>query len=336
MQHTDATVLPELKILVFNAENLFLLSDIPIQPEHLSLSEERWRKLSTSVFDNKPLAKLRQIANLIATTKPDIVLLVEVGGLESLSNFNRLFLNNGFSNALLEGNSNRHIDVGYLVRKDLPFYFDVFSNRNFLLQFNYPHEKGRDIPSHKFSRDVSELHLFTKKQEVPFLIFLLTHLKSRLDPENIDPNGSLRREAECRALVSLSANLRTQHPNVPMVIAGDFNGNLDKNNPDPEFRFLYEKTDWVDVCELANLPAEKRATYYQVSRQHRSEGRQIDYAFLPKLTQRYLDPQSVQVLRFQDASGLNLDPPTTLEAKSALPSDHYPLSFTLKHVPLKP
>ena len=32
--------------------------------------------------------------------------------------------------------------------------------------------------------------------------------------------------------------------------------------------------------------------------------------------------------------GFPLDPPMTLDAKSALPSDHYPLVFTLDHIPV--
>ena len=271
--------------------------------------------------------------------------MAEVGGLESLSNFNRLFLQEKYSPVLVEGNSNRNIDVGYLVRKNMGFYFDLVSNKNRPIQFLYPHERdlvasGRGeqfkIPaSHKFSRDVAELHLFTRDREKPFMVLLLTHLKSRLDPEGIDPNGLERRQAELQALISIynEAETRTRGK-IPLLVAGDFNGNASKKNTDPEFKTLYEKTQLLDVCELANLSQEERATYYQVGRHSHVEGRQIDYCFLSPAASPLLETESVKIFRYKDHLGQIMDPPTTLDAKALLPSDHYPLIFSLKNVPV--
>lgn len=335
-----------LKVLLLNAENLFLLSDRELTPAHLEIDESQWQRLSTSVYANKSLFKMRALARAILDQDPDLILLCEVGGLESLKNFNRLFLQDRYLTALTEGNSERNIDVGFLVRKNLGFYFDLVSNRNRSLHYLYPHERqslaegiqtinGKPIQSHRFSRDVAELHLFLRDREHPFLVFLLTHLKSRLDPDGIDPNGFERRQAEMRTLLEIYREMETRFSGrVPIAVAGDFNGQAGRHAPDLEFSDIYQQTKLEDVCELAGVLSENRATYYQVGRHHKVEGRQIDYCFLSPALAPHLKKESVLVYRYKDHLGVPLDPPTTLDAKLLLPSDHYPLVFELVDLPL--
>jgi exonuclease III len=339
-------VISQMKVMVLNAENLFLLSDQKLSPEHLKLDQTQWSKLSTSVFENKPLIKLQAIAKIITSQNPDLIMLCEVGGLESLQNFNSLFLQDQYSPALIEGNSNRNIDVGFLIKKNQPFYFDIISNKNRPIHYLYPHERqsidtgypikgGKVTVSHKFSRDALELHLFQRDRSQPFAIFVLTHLKSRLDPDNIDPSGFERRQAELRTLLEIYKELESKFKSqVPIAIAGDFNGNASATETDTEFSDLYQSTQLKDVCDLAKIPRDQAATFYQVGRSSRPEGKQLDYCFLSPLLAQYLDPTSVQVYRYIDHLGQPMDPPTTLDAKLNLPSDHYPLIFTLKNLPL--
>ncbi len=334
-----------LKIMLLNAENLFLISDKTLEEEHLTLDEKKWQKLSTSVFENKPLRKCQILSKIFQEVNPDIVMLAEVGGLESLSNFNRLFLGEKYSAALIEGNSNRSIDVGYLIRKNMGFYFDLVSNKNRPINFLYPHERElvlnglgeqfKTPSSHKFSRDVAELHLFTKDRERPFLLLLLAHLKSRLDPENIDPNGLERRNAELKTLMEIYLEFEKKwNGKTPIIVAGDFNGNASKHSAELEFKPIYDSTKLSDVCELANLALEDRATYYQVGRHSHVEGRQIDYSFLSPKAAPLLEKESVKIYRYKNHLGQIMDPPTTLDAKNQLPSDHYPLIFELKNIPM--
>lgn len=332
--------------MLLNAENLFLLSDQKLSEEHLKFDQAQWNKLSTSIYENKPLEKLKALGRIIADESPDLILLCEVGGHESLHNFNQLFLKDQYSPALIEGNSNRNIDVGFLVRKNLPFYFDIGTNKNRLINYLYPHERqsietgyslksGKSSGSHKFSRDVGELHFFLKERDKPFLVFLLTHLKSRLDPEGIDPQGFERRAAELKTLLEIYQELETRFQGqVPIAVGGDFNGNASRINTDKEFAELYSSSQLREVCEIAALPADQAVTFYQVGRSSKTEGKQLDYCFLSPRLAPYLDPASVRVFRYQGHLGLPLDPPTTLEAKGALPSDHYPLIFTLRNIPL--
>lgn len=325
----------KLKIALLNAENLFLLFDTPPSAESLKMDETEWKNLSSSIFPNKPLGKAKELARSFQDMNPDIIMLCEVGGLESLKNFNELFLNAQYRVALIEGNSDRHIDVGFLIRKDLPFYFDLFSNKNRLLNFVYPHERNsKNSTSEKFSRDAVELRCFTKNSDQPFLILLLTHLKSRLDPEKIDPDGFLRREAELKCLIEIQQEIQDKHPEIPLVVAGDFNGNASRQETDREFQIIYQKTNLEDILQLPT-PQPDRSTYYQVKVNGKTEGKQIDYCFLNPAAQKKLVPQSTGVFRYKDEFGFPIDSPQTLESKQRLPSDHYPLVFELQDLDLR-
>lgn len=248
----------QLKFGLFNAENLFLLFDQPIPTHFQKLSEPQWQKLSASVYENKPLNKCLQMASLIKENAPDIMMFCEVGGLESLKNFNELFLDSQYSVALIEGNSDRHIDVGFLIKKTNEFYFDLATNKNRPLHFLYSHENtsvktGYPVKgtTHFFSRDCAELRLFKSDRAHPFMIILLTHLKSRLDPERIDPGGIERRSAELRTAIDIYKEVKAQNSDVPILFAGDMNGFAGATSTDAEFKAIYNETDLQEICRVS-------------------------------------------------------------------------------------
>jgi hypothetical protein len=334
-----------LKICLHNVENLFLLFDELPRGSWQSENEIQWQKRSTSIYPNKPLKKTLELAQIFKDIDADIFMLCEVGGPESLNNFNQLFLDGKYSTALIEGNSDRNIDVGFLIRKNMGFYFDLQSNKDRPINYLYPHQRpptdefsdnleSKHQSSQKFSRDAAELRLFMEDVDKPFLMILLTHLKSRLDPERIDPQGFERRQAELLTLVEVQKEMRQKSPNTPLIVAGDFNGHAGRPHPDPEFEALYLETDLQDVLELSETPKADRATYYQLRNNHKADGRQIDFCFLSKHAQTLLKKSSPHVYRFKDEYGLKMGIPTTLEAKLNLPSDHYPLVFELENFKL--
>jgi endonuclease/exonuclease/phosphatase family metal-dependent hydrolase len=336
-----------LKFCFLNVENLFLMFDEPPTSAALKLDEHKWQRLSSSTIENKPLQKCLALAKTLKDIDADVVMLCEVGGFESLKYFNELFLGGAYSPVLTEGNSNRNIDVGFLVRRNLPFYFDLQSNKHRLINYLYPHERQSLVTnypvttvkapatSHRFSRDLAELRLFQKNVDRPFLGILLTHLKSRLDPEGIDPGGFERRQAELKTLVEIYKEFELKHPQVPTLVAGDFNGNATLASTDEEFKPLYRDTKLKDVLELAGVSLENRATYYQVRNTSRTEGRQIDFCFLNPEAAPLLKENSSAVYRYKDEFGLNLGIPMTLDAKMRLPSDHYPVVLELQNIPVK-
>ena len=339
---TDAQT-TNLKCCLLNAENLFLLFDNPPPKDTLQLSEVAWQKLSSSVYENKSLKKCLEISKALHEINADIIMLCEVGGYESLKNFNQLFMKDLYSPCLLEGNSDRNIDVGFLVKKTLPLYYDLISNKHRPINYLYPHERqsiengypvkgGKVTTSHKFSRDVVELRLFTRDKEKPFFIFLLTHLKSRLDREKVDPNGFERRQAEMKTLLEIYRELKIVHPQVPILVAGDFNGNAGKIGTDEEFKEIYTTTPLQDILEIGGVSPDKRATFYQVRNNSKADGRQIDFAFLSEQLQKAVKAGSVSVYRYKDEFNMPYDTPTSLEAKMRLPSDHYPLVFEFENL----
>lgn len=315
---------------------MFDTAPLSISPE---MKETDWQRLSSSVYPNKPLKKCFEIATALREIDADIIMLCEVGGFESLQNFNRLFMSELYHVCLLEGNSDRNIDVGFLIKKSGSFYFDLQSNKNRLINYLYPHERlsietgyspGEAKKSHKFSRDVAELKLFTRDREKPFLMILLTHLKSRLDPEKIDPHGFERRRAELLTLIEIYQELKAQYPQTPLIMAGDFNGNASRHSTDSEFESLYLNTKLEDVLEVLNLSSEDRATFYNVRNGAKPEGKQIDFAFIEDSLRAQLE--SASIYRYRTERGEIALPPRTLEAKLKLPSDHYPLVFEIKNI----
>ncbi len=323
-----------MKVCLWNVENLFILSDTGLTADHLKLDETQWQKLSVSLHPNKSLKKTFAIANILKELDADLVMLCEVGGQESLKNFNEHFLRDqNYATALIEGNSDRHIDVGFLIKKSLPCYFDLSTNKNRLIQFLYSHERHLGMEfSRKFSRDVAELKLFTKDRENPFLLVLLTHLKSHLDPEGIDFSGRERREAELKALVDIHLELLKKFPKTPQMVCGDFNGFAGRPNTDKEFLDLHLRTQLVDVLDIAQVPLDKRFSHLQFRTNQKTDGKQIDFSFLTPDLSPLLKANSGKMYRFRDEYGFEQDLPQTLDAKFLLPSDHYPLIFELEKI----
>lgn len=332
-----------LRIGLFNAENLFILFDHPVPAHFEKMNETQWQRLSTSVYENKPLKKIIEIAKIIEEEKPDVMMLCEIGGEESLKNFNQLFLKDSYLPFLIEGNSDRNIDIGFLVKKDSPFLAKIFSNKTRELNFLYPHENlslltGYPVKkdSQLFSRDCAELHLSTAFDRQPFLILLLAHLKSRLDPEKIDPGGTERRSAELRTCIGIYKELQKKYPNTSIIFSGDMNGYAGRptsaGTPDTEFASIYTDTDLTDLFEITNLGPELRATYYQIKNGGYADGRQIDYCFIPKSLHNHINHKASYVYRFKDEFGFPLAIPNSILAKTNLPSDHYPIFFTLENI----
>lgn len=316
-----------------------MLFDQPLPSNFQKMEENQWNKLSTSIYPNKDLKKTIELARTVNHIDADIVMLAEVGGLESLKNFNRLFLSGKYSEILVEGNSDRNIDVGFLIKKPVEFYFDLLSHKNRDLKFLYPHEKNLQDANiqtqaivHRFSRDCAELRLFKSDINHPFLIILLTHLKSPLDPEKIDPHGTERRTAELKACIEIYKELRVEFKTCPIMFCGDFNGNASRNETDKEFTPLYQETDLEDVLEIAKVETNKRSTYLQIRPSQRTDSRQIDYCFLSKELHSSVVAKSAQVFLYKDEFGSDLLRPATLEQKMALPSDHYPIVFALENL----
>ncbi len=322
---------PRLRIVQFNLENLFIFMDHYRDQDLKTMAESHWQKLSTSTTPNKSLYKLWNIAASIKEMDADVYCLNEVGGLESLQNFNQYFLGSAYEVYLIEGNSDRGIDVGYLLKKGHPYAAELISHKDRPLNFLYPHESigPGGAKSRYFSRDVAELRLYTKDKSELELIIFLTHLKSKLDPDNIDVGGKLRREAELKTLVKIYNESRQQFNKVPTLVCGDFNGVATKENLDLEFESLHAETDLTEPLEYYQLPAEKRISQVQVF-SGKAYHMHIDYTLVsPELLDKVI-PETSGTFRFKNELGNEVAFPETLEERLRLASDHFPMILDLQ------
>lgn len=309
-----------LKVMVLNAQDLFLFMD---KHNHetssvTELTEIKWQLMSSSLFMNKSKEKCQVLANTIKDAQADIVMVTEVGGPESLSNFAKYLLDDQFLALSLPSNSDRGIDLGYLVRKDLPYALDIHSHVNFPL----PH------PARKFSRDVLRLDL--KENGQMKMIFLLAHIKSKLDLKKTDFEGRTRRVLEVKGLVDIYQELKGRYPDLPILIGGDMNGHAGETDTEEEFRPIYEHTDLKDIAYLTKIPEEERFSYIYFTRGGNRFVQQIDYLFISEKFQSLLDPMECYFPRYKNLLGAPLPIPKRMEQKSALPSDHYPFLATLR------
>jgi endonuclease/exonuclease/phosphatase family metal-dependent hydrolase len=320
-----------LKIAQLNAENLFLFLDEPGSRDWRKMSEKEWQKLSHASVPNKSLLKTLWLADSLMAIDADIVFLCEVGGEESLRNFNTHFLGERYTPHLIEGNSNRGIDIGYLIKKTFPYRVELRSHKERPLKFQYPHEEGLEARTHYFSRDCAELRVYGADPARPAWIGLSVHLKSKLDPEGIDPEGKDRRAAELAALVEIYQELRSEfNPPVPVLLAGDFNGCARKDGRAEEFKDL-DKTDLESLMDLLGRTDESAATQLQFNRNGQIQWLQIDYIFVSPELKSKLVPEHCEVFRYRSELNVALPLPKTLDQRLQLPSDHYPVVVTFQN-----
>lgn len=305
-----------MKIMVLNAQDLFLFMD-KYQGENIhEMTEQKWQLMSASLFMNKPKEKCFLLGKTILNSQADIVMMTEVGGLESLKNFAKYVLNDEFFPLTLPSNSDRGIDLGYLIRKDLNYSAELHSYVNFPLP----------LPAKRFSRDVLRLDL---KIDGEFkMILLLVHIKSKLDMRRKDFQGRTQRAQEVKGLLDIYKELL--HHNVPILIGGDFNGHAGEKDTEEEFQAIYKDTDLKDVAHLTKISDEDRFSYIYFTQGGNRFVQQIDYLFISERFSHLLDPLECYFPRYVNLEGGPFPVPTKIEQKNILPSDHYPFLATLK------
>lgn len=306
----------ELKVMVLNAQDLFLFMDKHDQSSIENLTEMKWQMMSASLFNNKSKDKCLSLARTILDSGADVVMMTEVGGHESLANFAKQVLNDEYFSLSLPSNSDRGIDLGYLIKKTLPFEVAIHTHVDFTLPY----------PAKRFSRDVLRLD-FIRNEKIE-MIFLLVHIKSKLDLKKADFEGRNRRILEVKGLLEIYEKLLVHQ--VPILVGGDFNGHAGEKETEEEFKALYDKTDLKDIAYLAKIPEEERFSYIYFNRGGNRFVQQIDYLFISERFAHLIDAPECYFPRYKNANGIPLPIPTRMEQKNTLPSDHYPFLAALR------
>ena len=309
-----------LTLCAFNVENLFISLEYSDGHNFEILTEEEWRDLALPQLRKrqKPLAKTWGLAETILDIAPDVLMLTEVGGADSLENFNRHFLGGRYEPLFVDGNSSRAIDLAFLVRKGLHFRSEARSNRD--LPVEVLTWEGKQMA--KFSRDIAELRLYDESGLR--LILLLVHLKSMITTEQ-GYRGKNVRTAEAVALADYYGKLRAAHPNTPIVLGGDFNANLESQELE-----LLARTDLIDFHNVLDTPPEERVTYIHFDHAGTARPETLDYLLIsPQLRDRIEKSRSF-VYRYKGPYGITEERPNSLQSRYRLPSDHYPQVLTLR------
>jgi endonuclease/exonuclease/phosphatase family metal-dependent hydrolase len=304
-----------LKIMVLNAQDLFLFMDKHTGAPIAEMNEYQWQLMTASMFSNKSKDKTLMLGQAILDADADIVMMTEVGGPESLHNFSKYVLQDKYLSLSLPSNSERGIDLGYLVKKELAFEVDIHTHIDFPLP----------LPAKRFSRDV--LRLDVKRNGKIEMILLLVHIKSKLDLKKADFEGRTRRIIEVKGLIDIYKDLL--HHQVPIFVGGDFNGHAGESNTEEEFLQLYRETDLKDIAFLAKIPEEERFSYVYFNRGGNRFVQQIDYLFVSEKYAHLIENTECYFPRYKNLLGSPLPIPQRMEQKGTLPSDHYPFLATI-------
>ena len=278
--------LNQLKIVQINSENLFLLGTTAINSS------------TDNPLSPKSVDKTQDLANALLDIDADIICLCEVGGKESLDLFNGVYLKNQCLSTLITGNSDRGIELGYLIKKNLGIKLQHFTHKKRTIGVNPLGETAT------FSRDLGELRFFCKSSpEKPFLTILHSHLKSKWDRTGLDPLGKKQRGLEVQAMIDVYKNLLQNFPDCPVIIAGDLNGLADKENGEDEFRPFFNQTDLRDILDVIELPLEKRVTFVHFERDSAPIPQQLDYIFVPHSLHSLIDHENSGIYHYKDSQG---------------------------------
>jgi len=236
----------DLSVAAFNAENFYLLLDGDYGLEELeALDEEAYMAMNSSIFNpNKERGKIAAIAGIIQERDYDLVGLCEIGGMESLANFNRIHLGGRYDCYLHEENSRRGIYAGALVKKGA-----------------FDRAEAEAMPG-AFSRNLLRLSLERGGTELEAFV---VHLKSQYGEDR----GIPQRMREVETLASLVGTRNC-------IVLGDFNGILIRGEEQFEYRPFLE-LPFRDVLEAVGLPSAERRTHYHFSPEPNFA--QLDYIF---------------------------------------------------------
>lgn len=295
-----------MKIATFNGENLYFLLDKNYSKDEIeSMSPEALSKMSHSFFNkNKDIHKIKKICETINNENFDIIGLCEIGGKESLSNINKIYLNNQYDIFLEETNSVRGIYVGALFKKGLFDRVKVINHGN----------------KHSFSRNLMQFTCF-KDQQCVLTIFTL-HLKS----QNGNDNGIDQRYNEVKKITKLISKVK--HQDKPIIVMGDFNGIAIKGHSQFEFdSFL--SLPFKDVLDILNIPVDQRHTHYHFN-DNKPNFHQLDYIFIQESFANIIDQDNSGVIPYKDPDGLKIEPISFDDRRKNFPSDHVFLKMSLK------
>ena len=271
----------------------------------------------TEGFITKDPKQTEGVAKAILAEDLDLVILQEVEGLEPLLRFNEKYLKGTYEVFLQKGNDGRGIEIGFLVKKDLPFKIRM-QGQGYRSYVNPETGKAEPI----FSRDLPALHIrhkSTSMNDPPDFIVAGTHYKSQRNRMN-DPRSEKMRTKQVEETREVFESYQETYPDVPIFFGGDFNADIHSN---PEFRSLFEDGFMKDSFDLApsKLSRKDRITHTFHPRNGATKESQLDAILVNEsASSSILD---AKVHRYLDENGKVKPLPATYKERETNPSDHF-------------
>jgi endonuclease/exonuclease/phosphatase family metal-dependent hydrolase len=303
--------IPVLRLMTYNVKNLFThVGDFD------RVGPNKFQKTKPS--KDKPEQELIGVAQAINESNPDVIVMQEVEGQSVLEDFNNHYLNGQYQTFLTPGNDGRGIDIGFLLKKDLPLKVVKESYKN--LQWNDPADNNHPVPL--FSRDLPTL-LFYKKTDdpaksQPLFVVIGNHGKSKRSRPGDPDSVQLRTAQYNQARLIVDSYLKRFGKDLPLLMAGDFNTDV---RTEPEVASLKERLS--DVFDLVKVPESERITHTFHPRGGATVQSQLDAILVSNgLTHSILQ---ASIYRYKNKNGEIKPLPKTYNEREGNPSDHYPI-----------
>ena len=272
-------------------------------------------------------AALRGEGKAILESDLDLVVLQEVEDIQALNDFNNRHLDGRYRTFLIEGNDERGIDVAFLVKKDLPFDVEYRTHKDDA--WVDPILGGPPRPL--FSRDLPQMIVRAEGSAKPLFIVFGTHFKSKRDRPG-DPESRIVAKAQAERAAQVIEEARKEFgADVPLMLAGDFNGDVNK---DDTFDALWKQAKLLNSLDLRQppVPLSERVTHTYHPREGPAHLAQMDAVAVSGSLKALV--QDAAIYRYRGDDGKTKAIPRTYEERSKNPSDHFPLFITLDFQPL--
>lgn len=313
----------QLKVGSYNVLNLF-----ENVGKHVPDPENPGKLKKVSDVKPKDEASLRAQGKVILENDLDVVALQEVENVAALADFNANYLDGKYDVFLIEGNDERGIDVAFLVKKDLPFAVEQRSHKE--ETWVDPILGGE--PTKLFSRDLTSLVVRAPGKPQPLFVLFGVHFKSKRDRGG-DPESRIMRGAQVNRAAEIIGRYRAEFgEETPVMIAGDFNGEVPNES---EFKPLFEAAGLIDSFDATpNPPSDKdRVTHTYHPKGGATHYGQMDAVLVSKGLRGAV--KKAEVYRYKDEDGKVRAIPKTYEERSQNPSDHFPVVVTLDFAPIR-
>lgn len=297
-----------LRVMTYNVENLFY---------HVGGFERINATDFRPVAGKPPMMKsemeIQTIREIIRENDPDLMVLEEVESVVALQHLADGLLDGRYKAILLPGNDTRGINIGFLVKTDLPFHVTTKTHK--ALRWTDPIDQ-REVPL--FSRDLPILEFRVKEaQELPSLVLVGNHGKSKRDRPG-DPESRIIRTAQYEKAAEIVSEYRGK--GVPVMMGGDFNADIMK---DPEVRPLLAVLKSSFDVARQTLPPEQRITHTFHPKGETTHRSQMDDILVsedlaPRMT-------AASIYRYKDQEGRLMAIPNSVRERDRQPSDHFPV-----------